>query len=221
MYSFAAQMRCSTTVRSGPPPRRDRRDRDRRRLFGPDQFGRPSCFRVAASSRHVSPQPASRSLMWSSARFRRSANVFGLSSVDIQKSLKTCRTIWRRRSISCLLGEVSDVMPIRWLSGRTATLSATGSSSAMVSTVSLAAFGSELPFHGPASSLMNSTMILVQPDIVTLRPHRKLDLFVCGDQSGRNTRGRADVVARRLHVKRPHVHYDADSLSRATSNVWG
>src|SRR5262245_61604192 len=77
--------------------------------------------------------------MCSSARFRRSANVVGLSSVDIQKSLKNCRTISRRRSISCLLGEDSDVMPIWWLSGRTATLSATGS--AMVSTVSLAAFG--------------------------------------------------------------------------------
>jgi len=66
------------------PPHRDRRDRDRRRLFGPDQFGRPSCFRVAASSRHLSPRAASRSLMWSSARFRRSANVLGLSSVEIQ-----------------------------------------------------------------------------------------------------------------------------------------
>ena len=62
--------------------------------------------------------------MWSSARFRRSANVLGLSSVDIQKSLKNCRTVSRRRSISCLLGEASDVMPIWWLSGRTATLSA-------------------------------------------------------------------------------------------------
>jgi hypothetical protein len=41
--------------------------------------------------------------MWPSARFRRSANVPGLSSADIQKSLKTCRTIWRRRSISCYL----------------------------------------------------------------------------------------------------------------------
>ena len=92
--------------------------------LGPDQFGRPSCFRVAASSRHASPHAASRSLMWSSARFRRSANVLGLSSVDIQKSLKNCRTISRRRSISCLLGEASDVMPIWWLSGRTATLSA-------------------------------------------------------------------------------------------------
>jgi hypothetical protein len=47
--------------------------------------------------------------MWSSARFRRSANVVGLSSVRIQKSLKNCRTISRRRSISCLLGEASDV----------------------------------------------------------------------------------------------------------------
>src|SRR6516162_7600799 len=53
--------------------------------LGPDQFGRPSCFRVAASSRHLSPHAASRSLMWSSARFSRSANVLGLSSVDIQK----------------------------------------------------------------------------------------------------------------------------------------
>jgi len=52
--------------------------------LGPDQFGRPSCFRVAASSRHLSPRAASRSLMWSSARFRRSANVLGLSSVNIQ-----------------------------------------------------------------------------------------------------------------------------------------
>src|SRR6516164_360257 len=33
---------------------------------GPDQFGRLSCFRVAASSRHASPHAASRSLMWSS-----------------------------------------------------------------------------------------------------------------------------------------------------------
>ena len=41
-------------------------------------------------------------------------------------------------------------------------------------------------------------MILIQPDIVTIAPcsHRKLDLFVCGDHSGCNARGRADVVAR-------------------------
>ena len=109
--------------------------------------GRPSCFRLAASSSHVSPRAANRSLMWPSARFRRSANVPGLSSADTQKSLKNCRTTSRRRSISCLLGEASDVMSIWWLSGRTTTLSATGSSSAMVSTVSLGAFGSELPFH--------------------------------------------------------------------------
>jgi hypothetical protein len=38
--------------------------------------------RVVASSCHVSPRAASRSLMWPSARFRRSANVLGLSSVD-------------------------------------------------------------------------------------------------------------------------------------------
>src|SRR5215831_18307283 len=67
--------------------------------------GRLSCFRLAASSSHVSPRAANRSLMWPSARFRRSANVPGLSSADTQKSLKNCRTTSRRRSISCLLGE--------------------------------------------------------------------------------------------------------------------
>src|SRR5262249_54307246 len=108
--------------------------------------GRPSCFRLAASSCHVSPRAASRWLMWPSARFRRSANVLGLSSVDLQKSLKNCRTISRRRSISCWLGEAPVLMLI-WLSSPTATLSARGASSAMVSTISLGAFGSELPFH--------------------------------------------------------------------------
>src|SRR5262249_11886789 len=39
--------------------------------------------------------------MWPSARLRRSANVPGLSSADTQKSLKSCRTASRRRSISC------------------------------------------------------------------------------------------------------------------------
>ena len=63
--------------------------------------GRPNCFRLAASSCHVSPRAASRSLMWPSARLRRSANVPGLSSADTQKSLKSCRTASRRRSISC------------------------------------------------------------------------------------------------------------------------
>jgi hypothetical protein len=56
---------------------------------------------VTASSCHLSPHAASRSLMWSSARFRRSANVLGLSSVDVQKSLKNSRAISRRCSISC------------------------------------------------------------------------------------------------------------------------
>src|SRR6516225_8626007 len=104
--------------------------------------GSPSCFRVVASSCHVSPRAASRSLMWSSARFRRSANVLGLSSVDIQKSLKKCRTISRRRSISCLLGEASGLMLI-WLSGRTATISTPGakSSAAILFVVSLDRFG--------------------------------------------------------------------------------
>jgi len=36
---------------------------------------------------------------------------------------------------------------------------------------------------------MNSTPILIQADIVRLRGcfYRKLDLFVCGDQSGRTS----------------------------------
>ena len=36
--------------------------------------------------------------MWPSARFRRCANVPGLSLLDIQKSLKNCRTTSRRRA---------------------------------------------------------------------------------------------------------------------------
>src|SRR6516165_10500914 len=60
--------------------------------------------------------------MWPSARFRRSANVLGLSSVDLQKSLKNFRTISRRRAISCWLAEASDVTPI-WRSSPTAMLS--------------------------------------------------------------------------------------------------
>src|SRR5262249_56427696 len=125
--------------------------------------------------------------MWSSARFRRSANVLGLSSVDVQKSLKNSRTISRRRSISCLLGEASDVMPIWWVSGRTATLSAKAL---------------PLPWYQQLHCVRSDqnyrstdrpapTMILIQPDIVTIAPcsHRKLDLFVCGDHSGCNARG--------------------------------
>jgi hypothetical protein len=89
-------------------------------------------FPSAASSCHLSSRAASCSLIWSSARFKRSANVLGLSSVDIQKSLKNCRTIFRRRSISCWLGEASHVMLI-WLSSWSAMLSAPGASSATVS----------------------------------------------------------------------------------------
>jgi hypothetical protein len=112
--------------------------------------------------RHAKPRIAAARLMWSSARFRRSANVLGLWSVAIQKSLKNCRTIWRRRSISCLLGEASNVMPIA--GSRAGPQRYRGqASSAMVSTVSLAAFGSELPLHERANCTCQAVPQAGQP----------------------------------------------------------
>src|SRR5262249_17384901 len=165
--------------------------------------------------------------MWSSARFSRSANVLGLSSVDIQKSLKNCRTVSRRRSISCLLGEASDVMPIWWLSGRS---NAIGDRLFLChdihSFTGCVRIRTALPLTGQFVAELDYDLDPTRHLHMAPRSHRKLDLFVCGDQSGCNTRGRADVVARpgvpggragvsrysrtssgkvSLHMKRPHV----------------
>src|SRR5262249_49873164 len=125
-----------------------------------------------------------------SARLSRSANVTGLASADLQKSLKNCRTILRRRSSSCWL-RVSSVLVLGWFPGRTTILSARDakrSSSCWLGlslvlmlvwlsgrtsapdvkpppAVLLSVLGRDLPLPGPASVLINSIPIVTQLDI--------------------------------------------------------
>src|SRR5262249_25959226 len=148
------------------------------------------------------------------ARLSRSANVTGLASADLQKSLKNCRTILRRRSSSCWLG-VSSVLVLGWFPGRTTILSALdakpssscwlGLSSVLMlvwlsgrtsapdvkppPTVLLSVLGRDLPLPGPASVLMNSIPIVTQLDI--FEPRKKPKGAVAGglELRLRNLRG--------------------------------
>src|SRR5262245_34035877 len=157
--------------------------------------------------------------MWPSARFRRSANVLGLSSVDLQKSLKNCRTILRRRSSSCWLG-VSSILVLVWFLGWTTILSASDakpSSSCWLGLCSVLMFvwvsgrtsapdvkpppavllsvsGRDLPLPGPASVLKNSSPIVIQ-----------LDIFEPRQETEKCRRGGLELRLRSLRGVQPRI----------------
>src|SRR5215831_19332133 len=136
--------------------------------------------------------------MWPSARFRRSANVPGLSSADIQKSLK---------KLSHYFAATLDFLLVGRSFGCNAYLVALGPDRNAIGDRLFLCHGihsftgcvrirTALPLTGQFVDELDYDLDPTRYRHIAPCSHRKLDLFVCGDQSGCNTRGHADVVAR-------------------------